>query len=387
MTPESSKRVPELDGLRGIAILSVLIWHYYAAVAGPPMSPLTLALRLPLNLAWSGVDLFFVLSGYLIGGILLDHRDAPNYFKVFYVRRICRIVPVYFAWILLFIPAGVLSAKFMSLDVVTALFGDPLPLLAYFTFTQNFVMAVRQNFGPEWLAITWSLAIEEQFYLVLPLVIRMSPRRWLPAVLATFILLPPILRIVTIVHDPTATVFVHVLPIFRADALFLGVLCAVLIRNPGTRHLLADSIPWLYGLLALFVLGFGWLTFHSAFDPRAMAFYGYSWLALMYACLLLIATLEQQGPVKALARLSILGRFGMLAYGIYLTHQAVNALLHGWLLQQVPAIHNPTDILVTLLAFAVTYLLALLSWTYFEKPLVDIGHRLAYTSPEPVVTH
>src|SRR5262245_13203211 len=92
----SRARISELDGLRGLAILLVLLWHY--AVGPVIVHQSTLANFLivrSLNLAWSGVDLFFVLSGFLIGGILLDHRDTTHYFRTFYIRRICRIVPLY----------------------------------------------------------------------------------------------------------------------------------------------------------------------------------------------------------------------------------------------------------------------------------------------------
>src|SRR6266446_3030301 len=88
-----SGRVPELDGIRGIAIGMVLVGHFFMIVSRPG-SLLAYAL-VPLRLMWSGVDLFFVLSGFLIGGILLDARDSSNYFRVFYTRRFFRIVPIY----------------------------------------------------------------------------------------------------------------------------------------------------------------------------------------------------------------------------------------------------------------------------------------------------
>src|SRR6266446_4286628 len=98
LAPErkSSLRVPELDGLRGIAILLVIVWHYAVELfAREPGSTAAYGLAV-LRLSWSGVDLFFVLSGFLIGGILIDNRGARNYFRVFYFRRVCRIVPLYY---------------------------------------------------------------------------------------------------------------------------------------------------------------------------------------------------------------------------------------------------------------------------------------------------
>src|ERR1700675_5176478 len=92
------KRIPELDGIRGMAIAMVIVWHYFSAPAianGFPEGSALAYLQAACRLAWSGVDLFFVLSGFLIGGILLDSRDSPNYFRTFYTRRFFRIVPLY----------------------------------------------------------------------------------------------------------------------------------------------------------------------------------------------------------------------------------------------------------------------------------------------------
>lgn len=97
-----SKRIPQLDGLRGIAILLILIWHYVVCQVSYFPNLFCVQVIQALNFTWSGVDLFFVLSGFLIGGILLDHRKADNYFQVFYIRRICRIFPLYFLWMAIF---------------------------------------------------------------------------------------------------------------------------------------------------------------------------------------------------------------------------------------------------------------------------------------------
>ena len=97
-----ASRIPELDGVRGLAISLVLVWHYLFGVFAPPDNSVLAALWGLAALSWSGVDLFFVLSGFLIGGILLDHRDSPHYFRTFYIRRACRILPLYFLVVLTF---------------------------------------------------------------------------------------------------------------------------------------------------------------------------------------------------------------------------------------------------------------------------------------------
>src|SRR5262249_39067117 len=140
-----------------------------------------------------GVDLFFVLSGFLLGGILLEHRESQEYFKTFYVRRACRILPVYY---LLVIAFAMVSPLFNGTrnDGFIHLFNNPMPLWSYFTFTQNFAMMSVSDFGAPALSATWSLAVEEQFYLFLPLMIRFVPRGALPGALLLLIVAAPICR-------------------------------------------------------------------------------------------------------------------------------------------------------------------------------------------------
>jgi peptidoglycan/LPS O-acetylase OafA/YrhL len=97
-----TERMPELDGIRGLAIVLVLVWHYFVSALRVASATPLAYIQKAMWLSWSGVDLFFVLSGFLIGGILMDNRNAQNYFSVFYVRRTCRIFPLYFAALALF---------------------------------------------------------------------------------------------------------------------------------------------------------------------------------------------------------------------------------------------------------------------------------------------
>jgi len=161
-------RIPALDGLRGVAILLVLLWHgLFEMNANSRVLSGLLALG---KLSWSGVDLFFVLSGFLIGGILLDAKDSPHYFTTFYIRRAYRILPLYFAVIGVAYSIGHLSTDFgwLGADLATM----KIPWASYPTFTQNLWMAYLGTYGSFTLAATWSLAVEEQFYLTAPLLIR-----------------------------------------------------------------------------------------------------------------------------------------------------------------------------------------------------------------------
>jgi peptidoglycan/LPS O-acetylase OafA/YrhL len=160
----SATRLLALDGLRGLAALMIIAHHYgpsqIVAGIGEPLAYVNRA----LGLAWSGVTLFFVLSGFLIGGILMDNVAAPNYYRIFYLRRACRILPAYVLLLVLF---GALNAAGLAAHHPQA-FGwlshQPLPRWSFFTFTQNFFMVRVDDFGSAALAPTWSLAVEEQFY-------------------------------------------------------------------------------------------------------------------------------------------------------------------------------------------------------------------------------
>jgi peptidoglycan/LPS O-acetylase OafA/YrhL len=236
----TTRRIPELDGLRGIAIGMVLVWHYFEApTAAPPATLLSYALVFG-RLSWSGVDLFFVLSGFLIGGILLDARTAKNYFQVFYIRRFFRIFPIYFALLLILPDLSTFGLWSHHGDFTWSL-GSSTPWYAYWTFTQNFYMARAGNLGGFCLWMTWSLAVEEQFYLTLPLLLRVMPPRWFIKCMLLGICTAPILRMTLRLIWPDNWTPGYVLMLCRADALLLGVLAAILIRDAQWREKIQRS--------------------------------------------------------------------------------------------------------------------------------------------------
>ena len=353
-------RTPQLDGVRGIAIFLVLLWHYIprAALHPPPGSLGAYALKL-LDLSWSGVDLFFVLSGYLIGGLLLDHVHNPSGFRVFYTRRFFRIVPLY----LLLLVAGLASAP-----------DNILPLAYYLTFTQNIWMAVNATVDV-YYSVTWSLAVEEQFYLALPVLIWLLPRTWLAGVLSLLVVAAPIFRVISFSFNPVAS---HILFPCRMDALLCGVLCAYAVRQEKIRQWLSRNTITLYGMLAILLIwpalailkGWGLGTYE-------MQSFGLTLLAFTYACFMLIAIAEKTGPITWLTSLPLLRRLGLLAYCIYLIHLFVFDFLFR-------VVAGPNLVLVGVPILVVC--LAEVSWRFFERPLISFGHRWRYsgklTSPE-----
>jgi peptidoglycan/LPS O-acetylase OafA/YrhL len=366
--------MPELDGLRGLAILLVVLWHYVAVpLATTTASPGIFAARL-LRLSWSGVDLFFVLSGFLIGGILLDHRNAPRYFRVFYIRRACRILPLYAAWLLLFFLLPRLAPTLTQAPGISSLFARPLPSWSYLTLTQNFVMAQRGDFGAAWLAPTWSLAIEEHFYLVLPVAIRLLPARGIPPVLLGAGLAGLLLRLAA---GPERFFAVYVLTPLHFDSLIGGLLCAFALRQPACRHQLLRARRVLYGLslVILAVLLSLSLFRHYGFEGSPFLF---SILAVFYGAVLILAVTEGRGPVAWLTRRRWLRELGIVAYGVYLSHLAILVVAHGLILGNAPSLATLAECMTTLAAAVSCVALAFCSWRAFERPFVTWARRFDY---------
>lgn len=371
----SGGRVPELDGIRGIAIGMILVFHYFLLqFQVTPGTAAAYALATG-RLAWSGVDLFFVLSGFLIGGILLDARDSSNYFQVFYTRRFFRIVPIY--GVLLFFSFLMALASTGSLAFLTQglLHGPEVPWLPYPVFLQNFWMAARSSFGDRNLGVTWSLAIEEQFYLTLPLVIRICSPRTLTKVLIAGVLSAPVLRILLHFMLPSYPFYGTVLMPCRADTLLIGVLCAFALRTPLWRARLEKHPRVLFWLLIVLCAGCAVLTLKPGILPSICAPLGLTWLAAFYASCLLYALLCRGSWLSRCLRWKWIGWLGSIAYGVYLFHEPVRRAFLGRFRTGDLPIRSWWEFVLTVVALAATFVLCHVSWLYFEKPLIRMGHR------------
>lgn len=377
---KSTLRVPELDGIRGLAICMVVFHHYAMCAAYPRGSQIAAFIERTFALSWTGVDLFFVLSGFLIGGILMDNRSTENYFRTFYIRRACRIFPLYFVWLMLaaVLPLG-LSA-FSSQDWFSPIFSDQPPWWSHVLFIQNLFVAKTGIYGGIFLGGTWSLAVEEQFYLVLPLLVWLLPARKLPLLLVALIFTAPLLRLLLCCWSPHYPQAAYQSMPCRSDALLLGGLCAWLVRQAESLRWLRNNQRFLNAVFALLLAGA--IVINFWFDSRsnfAMVFFGYSWLALLYAVLLLLAfTGEPGGIIRRWFRSRPLGVMGTIAYGIYILHQPIISLVHGLIRHQAVQYHCWQDVSLTLLALGLTLGGATLSWVYFEKPLILWGHSFTY---------
>jgi len=370
----------ELDGIRGLAIALVLFEHFVGrSITGTGW--LANDLQMSRMFGTSGVDLFFVLSGFLIGGILMDNRKAENYFKSFYVRRCCRILPAYFLTLAACLVFRLLLTAHSSQAWFEELFlHGSMPFWAYLTFTQNIVKAATFHVNANWLIVTWSLVLEEQFYLVLPLALWLFRPSSVVKVALVLTCLNPIIQLFLCIANPLAYQAVGgTLPV-RGDALLIGVICAYALRQNRLRSWLTQNHRSLNAVWVVLLLGmFGMTPIYvpAAYEYERILFFDL-WLGLFYGGLLLVAVTNKNGMISTAMRWPLLRRLGAISYGVYLFHMPINSLLHGLLLGKDTAYSDPWDALVTIIALVVTLLFSTASWHFFEKPIIALGHSFLY---------
>jgi peptidoglycan/LPS O-acetylase OafA/YrhL len=360
--------------VRGLAICLVLLYHYFSiGLKFPPGSTAAYAQKL-ISLSWAGVDLFFVLSGFLIGGILLDHRNSRSFFGVFYLRRAARILPPYLllvvAWLVLGPGIGLAeqSQKW--------LFEDCPPVWSVVLFVQNIWMGLVGEHGGNWLGVTWSLAIEEQAYLVLPLLARFLKPRWFILLIVLLILSAPCFRLEAMDHHVLGT---YVWPHCRWDGIAFGVLGAWLARRrnfEAWREAIAKR--WILILGACLAGGLLMTMLNVSIGSFWMALAGHSWLAASGLFLIFLAINPPEGPVKSILTHPFLVWMGTISYTVYLLHQPVSGLIHGVFRGMAPSVSDLGGVAAVSGALGATLLLAHLSWRFIESPLLSLARRKKY---------
>jgi peptidoglycan/LPS O-acetylase OafA/YrhL len=355
--------IAALDGVRGIAILTVLLSHFLMKEYFANERAFYIAQN-----GWMGVDLFFVLSGFLITGILLDSRDRPNYWSGFYRRRALRILPLYYFVVIV--------------TWITIVFIEKAPerlqgydsFVWYFTFTPNIAMGLKN----EWLWHSqvfnlnhlWSLAVEEQFYLFWPLVVRYSSKRGI-AVLALVLLAMGVgLRNMTDhIAGNEFSVAAYTLTFCRMDGLAAGAFVAAALRLGWIQ-----SLPYKFWVARILFCWTGWEILQIFLHGTEHRLYTLS--PILFACLLLLAlNPHPRAATRRVCEHPFLQHLGKYSYGLYVFHHmfeyAWKKGFGDWLLHSnwPPLLAQSTYIL---LAFAGTWLLARLSWRWIEQPFLRL---------------
>jgi peptidoglycan/LPS O-acetylase OafA/YrhL len=360
--------------------LLVLVFHYLSQEGALAAGTLPAILQRFVILGWTGVDLFFVLSGFLIGGILMEVRSSPSYLKTFYARRFFRIVPIYYLWIILYAALIAVAGGFIA-RLSNSGIRPPLNLgiFSHFLFLQNLVPITLFGLAGAWFGHLWSLAVEEQFYLVAPLVVRITAERYLKWILGVVILCVPLLRIFLLLILHLSEGRVTTLVLCRADALAMGMLGAALTRGKSPALSIAANTRRWYVALCVLSIGVAALWWYC---PRSGTFgmqsIGYSWLAFFYVVILLLAVGHSEGWLARVFRIRWLRELGVVSYCVYIIHIVVNVVLHALVLHKAPRISTAKGAMVTILAAFATYAAAKVSWIIFEAPLQRRGHAFKY---------
>lgn len=340
----SDRRIAGLDGLRGLAILSVLLHHVLVVV---PTDTVSAVFYLLIQAGWIGVDLFFVLSGFLITTVLLRLREQPRFAATFYARRALRIFPVYYGFLcVVSIAFGVTASAAMS----------DLPWHAF--FLTNFLIVDEGSFLTS-LNHLWTLAVEEQFYLVWPWLVGFTPIRRLPLVCSVLALLALAFRFAWV--EAYGGLAPTVMTPMRMDSFALGALVATLPAFPALR--------WTSAVIVLVSsLGLGAVVYESgalySTEPTVQKF-GFALLATLFAAL--IAFVVHSPPHAAIIRFlenRVLRFLGKISFALYVFHYPIQALLLPLNLPFAP-----------LVSAAVSIGLATLSWHLIERRLLAFKAR------------
>ncbi len=362
------ERIPSLDGLRGLAILWVVMERFNCLGRAPGDSFAFTSLLHILGTGWVGVQLFFVLSGYLITAILLETRSARNYLSAFYLRRALRIFPLYYGFLLVML---VLVPRFSG--------GHPPSAegLQYQVWAWTFLLNWTEPFGYSILIghHLWSLAVEEQFYLLWPLVVRYLGTARLAWLCSGLTLLALALRVaVWELAGPAGAEVNYMFTICRMDALAVGAGCAALLNLRWGRALIDRHVDWLPRFAAAAIIGGYIVTRGFPRTSQSGQTIGYTLLALAFGALVLAEVARHRaGPRQTgpwLWRTAVLRSLGKYSFGMYILHAPLHKLvgrplLIRWSLD--PATDTLTNVLYMVCGITATYLAAVISYYAWEQ--------------------
>jgi peptidoglycan/LPS O-acetylase OafA/YrhL len=361
------QRIEGIDGLRAIAVTGVFLFH--ESVPG-------------MQLGWAGVELFYVISGFLITRILLRSREGPSYLRTFYLRRGLRILPIY--WLAMIVAFAIAAATMGT----GALGYFPF----YFLYAQNYYPQVATAFaaGIPDLAHTWTLAIEEQFYWLWPLALLAFTGRRLLALVALLFVSAPLARLLLLLWTDNPFTMIATLP-SQADGLAAGAALAVLVHQG-----IHETVLRRLGLAAVLIgaVSTAALVLHSGLETFALTA---SWasdpvnvlllssLALLFVGLVAL-TLTSTGPLVRVLSLAPLRWSGTISYGLYLYDPfAILTVRVGSHLVGFDDASGAGRIMTAAAHFAVVYAFALVSWRYIEAPLIRLKSRVAPDLSRPDV--
>jgi peptidoglycan/LPS O-acetylase OafA/YrhL len=369
-------RIKELDGLRGIAVVLVMASHIFRRANEFTQHPILYFISNAAAIGWIGVDIFFVLSGFLITSILFNAREKQHYFRNFYVRRILRIVPLYYAVMLI--------VFLIVIPIKTPEFVDKIPQLIPFQllYLQNWVVLTPWAQSSLYIGVTWSLAIEEQFYLFWPALVYFIKKESLFKLGLGYFLLSGIIRATGILlwKDTFQAIhFFYYNSFTRFDELIFGGLLAIAISSNYWREKIKTiAQPTLFASLFFFIAL--WVIDQSPLNfkhiPINLA--GYTSMSILTGALISVFVIHpENSKIRQVFRNGMLVFLGKYSYAMYLFHIPVLLILldllwwthyRGWKMY----------LLFIASSFLVTIALSFASWHLFEKHMLNLKKHFEY---------
>lgn len=361
---------PALNGLRALAVLGVLIAHsvMIAAMGAPAETPYQSLFLDIMGIGWAGVDLFFVLSGFLITGILLDTSEKKNCLRKFYIRRTLRIFPLYYFVLFLYFSITYLLGHIDNFGTSEIMY------LLYAGNWDEWAGLPR----PVALRHLWSLAVEEQFYLIWPAIFLISNKYNMAKHVCIFTILATVLFRIAFVwfdyHD-----YIYHITITRGDSLLIGALLAIIIKEKGLHYFNIRKSLYVLTIGCIAIATLFCINGNFAGKTPLILMFGIPSLFLVFVPVILLTFLLPRNHIfqRVLSSPALIF-MGKISYGMYVYHWFVIILIHS--LNLVPfEDYSFWSRHALFLAYAtpVTIILSWLSYEYIERPILGYKDKWA----------
>ena len=363
-TLPSGRYVPQLDGLRGVAIVLVLSYHFFPAFSVS-------------KIGWSGLDLFFVLSGYLLTGRLLPYINQKKIIYKFYQNRFLRIVPLYFGFLLLFF------AGWFFLSSAATISNNPFysrHWWQFLLFFQNWVYIFDGPKSIDYLNHFWSLAVEEQYYIFFPFsILALGTAKYLLRFSLVLIILVVISRYYFYLNFTNGDYLkVYWNSFFRLDSFFIGILLysVVAIYKEKLRKYFRN---FFFLTLVIFIAG---VCFSGGFDKNDdfIVILGHTLISILFAYIIYLVVIHKKGIVYTCLSSRFLVFTGRISFGMYIIHWPLFLLGFKYISSGYTALHIPADPSLihytnVFIAIILSYIFGYLSFTYYESFFMKFKSR------------